>query len=44
MKTFYVPTDAEFEEAFTSARVSRSWFARYLLRALEKTFKGYPST
>jgi Protein of unknown function (DUF1524) len=38
----YVPTDAEFEEAFTSARVSRSWFARYLLRALEKTFKGIP--
>jgi hypothetical protein len=38
----YVPTDAEFEEAFTGARISRSWFARYLLRALEKTFKGIP--
>lgn len=38
----YVPTDAEFEEAFATARVSRQWFARYLLRALEKTSKGIP--
>jgi hypothetical protein len=36
----YVPTDAEFEEAFASARVSRPHLARYYLRALEKTAKG----
>src|SRR5581483_3494030 len=38
----YVPTDAEFEEAFTNARVSRAHLARYYLRALEKTAKGLP--
>jgi hypothetical protein len=38
----YVPTDAEFEEAFTNARVSRTHLARYYLRALEKTAKKLP--
>lgn len=33
----YVPSDAEFEEAFATARVSRPHLARYYLRALEKT-------
>lgn len=36
----YVPTDAEFEEAFATARVSRQHLARYYLRALEKASKG----
>jgi Protein of unknown function DUF262/Protein of unknown function (DUF1524) len=40
--TRYVPTDAEFEEAFATARVSRQHLARYYLRALEKTAKGIP--
>jgi hypothetical protein len=35
----YVPTDAEFEAAFASARVSRGYQARYYLRALENTVK-----
>jgi hypothetical protein len=38
----YVPTNAEFEEAFTVARVSRPYLARYYLRAIEKTSKGLP--
>lgn len=38
----YVPTDVEFETAFSTARVSRPRFARYYLRALEKTMKGDP--
>lgn len=38
----YVPTDKEFEEAFASARVSRAHFARYYLRALDKTIKDDP--
>jgi hypothetical protein len=38
----YVPTDAEFVEAFTNARVSRPHLARYYLRALEKNAKGLP--
>jgi hypothetical protein len=38
----YVPTDGEFEEAFTNVRVSRIHLARYYLRALEKTVKGLP--
>lgn len=38
----YVPTDAEFEEAFANARVSRQHLARYYLRALEKTMKNDP--
>ena len=36
----YVPTDVEFQAAFATARVSRPRFARYYLRALEKTLKG----
>jgi hypothetical protein len=35
----YVPTDREFETAFAGARVSRSYLARYYLRALENTAK-----
>jgi hypothetical protein len=38
----YVPTDIEFVEAFTNARVSRTHLARYYLRALEKTSKELP--
>lgn len=38
----YVPTDSEFEAAFATARVSRSNFARYYLRALDKTIKDDP--
>ena len=38
----YVPTDAEFEEAFSSTRVSRSHLARYYLRAIDKTIKADP--
>ncbi len=38
----YVPSDAQFEEAFSSARVSRAHLARYYLRALEKTLKDDP--
>ena len=30
----YVPSDAQFEEAFSTARVSRAHLARYYLRAL----------
>ena len=37
--TKYVPTDAAFEEAFATARVSRARLARYYLRALEKNMK-----
>ena len=35
----HVPTDAEFVQAFATARVSRPRLARYYLRALEKTMK-----
>ena len=35
----YVPTDKEFQEAFSTARVSRPHSARYYLRALEKSLK-----
>lgn len=35
----YVPSDSEFEAAFAVARVSRSYLARYYLRALENTSK-----
>jgi hypothetical protein len=35
----YVPSDKEFETAFSSARVSRGYLARYYLRALENTIK-----
>ena len=38
--TQYVPTDAAFEEAFATARVSRARLARYYLRAIEKTIKN----
>jgi hypothetical protein len=38
----YVPTDAEFEEAFASVRVSRPHLARYYLRAIDKTIKSDP--
>jgi hypothetical protein len=38
----YVPSDAQFEEAFSTARVSRTHLARYYLRALEKTLKNDP--
>jgi hypothetical protein len=39
----YVPSDQEFEQAFAVARVSRSWLARYLIRALEKKRKNIPA-
>lgn len=38
----YVPSDAEFEEAFGSARVSRPHLARYYLRSMEKSLKQDP--
>lgn len=38
----YVPLDAQFVEAFSTARVSRARLARYYLRALEKQRKGDP--
>ena len=38
----YVPTDGQFEEAFATARVSRAHFARYYLRAIDKTIKADP--
>jgi hypothetical protein len=38
----YVPSDAQFEEAFSTARVSRAHLARYYLRALEKSLKDDP--
>lgn len=39
----HVPNDAEFEEAFATARVSRPHLARYYLRALEKTRTADPN-
>ena len=38
----YVPLDGQFEEAFATARVSRAHFARYYLRAIDKTIKSDP--
>lgn len=38
----YVPVDAEFEEAFATARVSRPRLARYYLRAIDKMIKNDP--
>ena len=38
----YVPADAQFREAFATARVSRPHLARYYLRALEKSLKKDP--
>ncbi len=32
----YVPSDTAFQQAFATARVSRSYLARYYLRAIEK--------
>jgi hypothetical protein len=37
-----VPTDSEFETAFSTARVSQQYLARYYLRALELQKKGQP--
>lgn len=37
-----VPTDAEFEAAFSTAIVSKSHLARYYLRALERCVKNEP--
>jgi hypothetical protein len=38
----YAPTDSQFEEAFATARVSRASFARYYLRAIDKTMRNDP--
>ena len=38
----YVPTDKEFEEAFSNARIPHAHLARYCLRPLEKTLKNDP--
>ncbi len=38
----YVPTDAEFETAFSTARVSRAHLARYYLRSIDKFTKDDP--
>ena len=38
-----VPTDTQFQQAFAVARVSKSYLARYYLRALDKTLKGDPN-
>ena len=37
-----VPTDAQFESAFASARVSKGFLARFYLRAIEKTMADDP--
>lgn len=37
-----VPTDSQFEQAFATARVSKSYLARYYLRAIDKTLSGDP--
>jgi len=37
-----LPTDREFEAAFSTARVSQNYLARYYLRALELRCKGQP--
>jgi hypothetical protein len=37
-----VPTDSQFQQAFAVARVSKSYLARYYLRALDKTLKDDP--
>lgn len=36
----YLPNDLSFEEAFATARVSKSWLARYYLRALDLAMVG----
>jgi hypothetical protein len=38
-----VPTDAQFADAFATARVSKSYLARYYLRALDKVKSGDPN-
>ena len=38
----YVPSDAEFEAAFATARVSRAHLARYYLRSIDKLTKDDP--
>lgn len=38
----YVPSDAEFEAAFATARVSRAHLARYYLRSIDKLTKEDP--
>lgn len=35
-----IPTDKQFEEAFSSARVSQHYLARYYLRAIEACLRG----
>lgn len=35
-----VPSDAAFEGAFATARISKGYIARYLLRAIDQTMKG----
>lgn len=35
-----VPTDAAFEESFRTARVSKTWLARYFLRSLDLQLAG----
>jgi Protein of unknown function DUF262/Protein of unknown function (DUF1524) len=35
-----IPSDTDFENSFSEARISYSYFARYLLRALEMKKKG----
>jgi hypothetical protein len=37
-----VPTDREFEDAFAFASVSKTYLARYYLRAIDKTLKDDP--
>jgi hypothetical protein len=38
----FVPTDAEFEQGFSTARVSQNYLARYYLRSLELKIKDNP--
>lgn len=35
-----VPSDVAFEAAFATARLSKGYLARYLLRVIDKTFRG----
>lgn len=37
-----VPTNKQFEDAFSTARVSKGYLARYYLRAIEKTLRDDP--
>ena len=38
----YIPNDTTFQEAFSVARVSREYLARYYLRAMENQKRGVP--